>query len=100
MSTEIHANKKPLEKLNAAMNASPTGRSPSEFAFSLDYTRVPVEISVFPVGEHPDPDEYWELTIERALQSNGRLMAARALVQRGDGVKETLFTTPVPKKRD
>ncbi|KZP22034.1 hypothetical protein FIBSPDRAFT_1043749 [Athelia psychrophila] len=100
MSTEIHANKEPRGKLIAALSAAPAGCSPSEFAFSLDYTKVPVEISVFPVGEHPDPDEYWEQTIERALQSNGRLMAARALVQRGDGIKETLFTTPVPQKRD
>lgn len=79
----LQNNKSAKKLLRKALKAPPTQRSPSEFFFLLDYTKVPVYITVFAVAELHRKDPVWNDLADKALQSDGKLMTARARVQRG-----------------
>lgn len=79
-------------KLNAPLPAS-------EFAFILNYTEVPVKITVVLVGELRDIGTMIPI-IEEALQSNGQLMVAKAEVQGGGRFESLGFIIPAPLKHN
>ncbi|KZP28805.1 hypothetical protein FIBSPDRAFT_234738 [Athelia psychrophila] len=78
---DIYDNAAAVEMLHTAI--AHRHCSPSEFAFSMDYTQVPVEIKVILVGELHGIDVTCEVMIEEALQSGGRSMVVMSEVQRG-----------------
>lgn len=77
-------------ELNSSLSAS-------EFAFNLNYTQVPVKITVFLVGELHNIDTMRPI-IEEASQSNGQLMVAKAEVQAGERLESLGFTISAPLK--
>lgn len=84
MENDLLQNTESVEKLlREALEASSAQHSPSEFFFVLDYTKVPVYITVFPVADLHRKDPVWNDLADKALQSDGKLMTARARVQRG-----------------
>ncbi|KZP22640.1 hypothetical protein FIBSPDRAFT_931037 [Athelia psychrophila] len=50
---------------------SPAQHSPSKFVINMDYTQVPLEITIVPIGELRNIDQPMETAIETALKSNG-----------------------------
>lgn len=64
-------------------NTSAVQRSPSDFAINVDYTRIPFEISIGPIGESFSADAHTEAMIKQASQSEGKLMVAMVKAQRG-----------------
>lgn len=93
---DIHENVECKKALSVVLEA---GQSPSEFAFSLDYTSVPLAVTVVPLKELRGDDGVIASLTERALQSGDQLMAVQAKIQRGDNLAyHTMVTTP-PLKR-
>ncbi|KZP25866.1 hypothetical protein FIBSPDRAFT_929063 [Athelia psychrophila] len=82
IATEIMENGKSLEKLITALDSSPfPERTPSDFVFSFDYTKVPVSIRVIPVAKLNDGKEFWKADwdplLKQALLSNGKCAKRR-----------------------
>lgn len=69
---------------------------PSELALILDYTKVPVKITVVLVGEIRATGTMRPI-IEKASRSDGQLMVVNAKVQGGESLG---FTITPPLKQD
>ena len=79
------------------------GHSPSELAFSLDFTQVPVDISVRPPlnalrsrAQFQNDNGYIADSIQR-YSHNGDKMMAEAVTLRGDMATFGLFWIPIPR---
>jgi hypothetical protein len=55
----------------------------SSLAMSLDYTTVPVTITVLPTSELLGTDSSWDSLIQQAHQSGGESIFTKADIQRG-----------------
>lgn len=71
---------------------SPAQHSPSKFVINMDYTQVPLEITIVPIGELRNIDQPMETAIETALKSNGKLMVAMVKVRGGAVISSSPFT--------
>lgn len=101
VATEVIENRTCLEKLITALGSSPVlERTPSDFVFNFDYTKVPVSIEVISVAKLKGRKDFWkadwEPLLKQALQSGGRFMLANAQVQRGELVALTTSLMPAP----
>ena len=56
----------------------------SSLAVNLDYTTVPVSITVVPVVDLLHEDSGWDGLMQQALESDGKQIFTKTKVQRGD----------------
>ena len=71
----------------------------SSLAMNLNYTTVPVTITVLPASELLGIDDYWDSLIQNTQESEGNYIFTRAEVRRGDLVPSVANPIPAPVRR-
>lgn len=68
----------------------------SSLAMNLDYTTVPVTVTVVPASELLGIDDYWDSLIQKTQESGGDYIFTRAEVRRGNLVPSVANLIPAP----
>jgi hypothetical protein len=71
----------------------------SSLAMNLNYTTVPVTVTVVLALELLGIDNYWDSLIQQAQESGGYYIFTRAEVRRGDLVPSVANLIPAPVRR-
>jgi len=70
----------------------------SSLAMNLDYTKVPVTVTVKPASDLLGIDSGWDMMIQQARES-GEFIVTRAEVQRGGVEAAVVNLIPVPIRK-
>jgi hypothetical protein len=72
----------------------------SSLAMNLDYTTVPVTVTVLPTSELLGIDDYCDFLIQQTRECGGDYMFTRAKIRRGDLVLSAANLIPAPVRRE
>jgi hypothetical protein len=71
----------------------------SSLAMNLNYTAVPVAVTVVLASELLGIDDYWNFLIQQTQESGGDYIFTKAEIRRGDLVPSVANVIPAPVRR-